>query len=149
MGQAVITINGFSYTILLNADYTFCIKSEASFRRKLPHIGSERKAEYNYYREMLGAMGTIAYEIQSQFHIVPQMGSEQNAYTYSQQGVGQSRMNQSGMGAQTQGFSNQGGPTPGCNHNGQKEIGQDVLITLDGVQLQIKKPIGWQLPAAS
>ena len=113
MGQAVITINGFSYTILLNADYTFCIQSEASFRRKLPHIGSERKAEYNYYREMLGAMGTIAYEIQSQFHIVPQMGSEQSAYTYSQQGMGQSRMNQSGMEAQTQGFSNQGGPTPG------------------------------------
>ena len=113
MGQAVITINGFSYTIVLNADYTFCIHSEASFRRKLPHIGSERKAEYNYYREMLGAMGTIAYEIQSQFHIVPKMGSEQSAYTYSQQGMGQSRMNQSGMGAQTQGFSSQGGPTPG------------------------------------
>lgn len=113
MGQAVITINGFSYTIVLNADYTFCIHSEASFRRKLPHIGSERKAEYNYYREMLGAMGTIAYEIQSQFHIVPKMGSEQSAYTYSQQGMGKSRMNQSGMGAQTQGFSSQGGPTPG------------------------------------
>lgn len=113
MGQVVITINGFSYTIVLNADYTFCIRSEVSFRRKLSYISSERKTEYNYYREMLGAMGTIAYEIQSQFHIVPQMGNSQNTYTYNQQGMGQSKMDQSGMGAQKQGFSNQSGPTPG------------------------------------
>lgn len=149
MGQAVITINGFSYTIVLNADYTFCIHSEASFRRKLPHIGSERKAEYNYYREMLGAMGTIAYEIQSQFHIVPQMGSEQSAYTYSQQGMGQSRMNQSGMGAQTQGFSSQGGPTPGWQSQRAEGNWTGRSYNFGWSPITNKKPIGWQLPAAS
>lgn len=64
-------------------------------------------------------------------------------------GNGSTKNDQSGMGAQTQGFSNQGGPTPGWQSQRQKEIGQDVLITLDGAQLQIKKPIGWQLPVAS
>ena len=67
IGQAVITINGFIYMVVLNADHTFCIQSGVSLQRRLSIFSSRRKAEYNYYREMLGAMGTIAYEIQSQF----------------------------------------------------------------------------------
>ena len=40
---------------------------------------------YKYYKEMLGAMGTIAYEVQAQFGVVQDVNGNQNTHTYQQQ----------------------------------------------------------------
>lgn len=83
--QAVIIINDFSYTVILNSDSTFCIRWDASLKRMAFIILMRSSVYYKYYKEMLGAMGTIAYEIQAQFGVVQDVNGNQTTHTYQQQ----------------------------------------------------------------
>ncbi len=82
--QAVIIINDFSYTVILNFDSTFCIRWDASLKRMASIILMRSSVYYKYYKEMLGAMGTIAYEVQAQFGVVQNVNENQNTHTYQQ-----------------------------------------------------------------
>lgn len=83
--QVVIAINDFCYTVLLNSDSTFCIRWDASLKRMTSIILMRSLVYYKYYKEMLGAMGTIAYEIQAQFGVVQDVNENQTTHTYQQQ----------------------------------------------------------------
>lgn len=51
--------------MILNFDSTFCIRWDASLKRMASIILMRSSVYYKYYKEMLGAMGTIAYEVQA------------------------------------------------------------------------------------
>lgn len=103
-GQAVITINDFYYTIMLNPDSTFCIWWDAPLKRNLSIRLLRDFVYYKYYKEMLGAMGTIAYEVQAQFNITVDysMGESQNNDTYNQQRQSNTSWSSTGQGTSYQ-----------------------------------------------
>lgn len=83
LGQVVIIMNNFVYTIIRNLDSTFCIYWSASFEKK--NFFEISDMYYKSYKEMLEAMGKIAYELQTQFNIIQDIDKNQTAGTYSKQ----------------------------------------------------------------
>ena len=85
-GQTVITINEFCYTIVLNQDSTFCIRWGMAAEETDLTTRISNSVYYKYYKEILAAMGKIAYEIQAQFGILSNanINSNDNSRKYTQ-----------------------------------------------------------------